>query len=327
MKREEITKILIIRFGALGDVVHSSGLFRSIKKAYPDVKIQYLCFKAPSMLIQNDPDIDKVWILENKSYKYIYKIAKKIKKEGIDLILNLQPSIRTKILSLLTGAKKSILYKKTFKLHAVENFWKTALPIYEKLEPPNKLKLYLPQGTKEHAKTLVKTDKPLVAFNMGTSITRQGRKWPIEYWQKLAQIMLEKYDCEIILTGSNEDRELAEQLTPISPRIKSFCGELNITQSAGMLSLCKLTISSDTGPLHIGTAVGSTCIGIYGAAPISRTGPYGDKHFAINSERKCVPCNRRKCKLIKNKLADTPCILDIKPENILNIVDTNKLMQ
>lgn len=310
-----IKKILILRFGAIGDVIHSTALFRSLKNFDPDLSIHYLTFKTPSLLIENDPDLDKVWVLENKSYKTLIKISKELKKEKFDVFINLQPSIRTKFLSFITQAKFNLTYKKTFKLHAVENFWHTAKPLFKDIVLPDELKLHLPEQAKEKISSLDE-NKILIGFNIGTSPSRQGRKWPIKYWKKLAKEILDNYDCEIILTGSKEDSEEAKKFLDISPKIKSFCGKLNIVESAALLSKCNLAISSDTGPLHIATAVGTPVIGLYGAAPISRTGPYGKSNIAVKSDRDCVPCNKRLCKFTKKGELYSPCLLDIKPDTI-----------
>ncbi len=323
--KNSIKKILIIRFGAIGDVIHSSGLFRSIKKYSNDLSIHYLCLKTPSLLIQNDPDLKKVWIAENKEYKYLYTLAKELKKEKFDLIINLQPSSRTNFLTFFSKAKKVLKYKKTFKLHAVENFWDTAKPVFKDLILDDKLHIYISEEVKEKVSTLISSDKKKILFNVGTSNTRQGRRWPIRYWQELAKILIDKYDCEIILTGSNEDKELANELLKISPFVKSFCAELPLVESAAIMSLCDLAISGDTGPLHIATAVNTRSIGIYGAAPVSRTGPYGMDNFAISSERNCVPCNKRKCRFVA-KGKEEPCITDITPKRVFDLIDSHNLL-
>src|SRR3989339_2074935 len=94
-EKPDIKKILIFRFGAIGDVVHSTALYRAIKKQNPDILIHYLTGKIPSELLKSDYDLDKIWIAEDKSYKYLLNLAKELKKEKFDLCINLQPSIRT----------------------------------------------------------------------------------------------------------------------------------------------------------------------------------------------------------------------------------------
>lgn len=311
-----LQKILILRFGAIGDVVHSTALFRSIKQAYPEVEIYYATFKTPSLNIQNDPDLKKVFILEGKTYAYFIKFAKELRKENFDVLINLQPSVKTKFFCMLLGVRKILTYKKTFKLHAVENFWRTAKPVFKNIKLPEELKLYIKEESEKKIKSMINTEKPVIAFNPGVSSTRQGRRWSVNYWKELAGKLIENYDCEIVLTGSKEDKEFVEQILDKSHGIKSFCGKLTIPENTALLSLCDIVISGDTGPLHIATAVNTFAIGLYGAAPIMRTGPYGKHCVALNSDRDCVPCNRRKCKYLKKGELYTPCMLDIKPETV-----------
>ena len=319
--KNKLKKILILRFGAIGDVVHTTALFRSLKKYDPEIEIHYATFKAPSVLIENDPDLVKIWILEGKTYKHLLNFARELRKEKFDVFINLQPSIKTKIFSIILGAKKTVTYKKTFKLHAVENFWRTAKPIFKDIVLDKELKIYLQDEVKEKVNSLIQTDKKLIGFNIGATASRQGRKWPTTHWIDFAKALINKYNCQIVLTGSNEDAEEAKILENISPNITSFCGKLSLVESAALLECCHLVISGDTGPLHIATAVGTKVIGLYGAAPISRTGPYGNNNFALKSEMNCISCNRRKCKFLKNKELDTPCLINLKPENVLNIID------
>lgn len=317
---KKIKKILIFRFGAIGDVVHSTALYRSLKKNNPDLSIHYLTTQIPALLINNDPDLDKVWTAEKKSYKYLNKIAKNLRKENFDLCINLQPSIRTRIFSFLINSKINITYKKNFKFHAVENFWKTAKPLFPDIILDKELKLYISEEIQEKMPDLIK-DENIIGFNMGVSGTRQGRRWSLEYWRQLAYELVNKHNFKIILTGSKEDIEFSENLLDISPDIESFCGKLNIAENAALISKCKLIVSGDTGPLHIATAVGTPSIGLYGAAPVSRTGPYGKNTYTFKSDRKCVPCNRRKCRYIKPDELYTPCLEDITPDEIIKIIE------
>ena len=321
MNKNEFKKVLILRFGAIGDVVHTTALFRSLKNFNSEIEIHYATFKIPSLLIENDPDLQKFWILEGKTYKHIINLAKELRQENFDVFINLQPSIKTKIFGLILRARKTLAYKKTFKLHAVENFWRTAKTIFKDIILDKEIKIFVPEEAKEKIQSLIESDKKVIGFNMGVSSARQGRKWPLGYWTELAQILIAKYNCQIVLTGSDEDAEEANILENLSQNITSFCGKLSLTESAALLERCDIVISGDTGPLHIATAVGTKTIGLYGAAPISRTGPYGKNHFALKSDMDCIPCNRRKCKFQKTGSQYNPCMLNLKPEIILNVID------
>lgn len=321
-------KILIIREGAIGDVVHSTNVYRSIKEAYPNIKIDYVTSKLPSELIKHDSRLNKVFVLESKKYSHIFKLAKVLRKEKYDLVLNLQPSVRFKILSFLCFPSKIVTYRKTFKLHAVENFFRAAKKVLKAIENPNDLKLEIPQEVIEKVKQEIPMDKKLVILNTETSPTRHGRRWPVKYFKELALSLIEEYDCNILIPGSKEDAEKVKIYENIHPNVKIIAGKYSILESAAVFSLCDVFISSDTGPLHIASAVEKPyCIGLYGAAPVERTGPWGINHFAVSADLSCIPCNHRKCKI--KEYAETeinPCMCAIKPEHILRIIKDNDLL-
>ena len=59
-------KILIIRLGAIGDVVHTTNIIRSIKAKHPDSEIHYATGGAPFQLLKNDSQLSKVFLLNKK---------------------------------------------------------------------------------------------------------------------------------------------------------------------------------------------------------------------------------------------------------------------
>lgn len=321
-------KVLIIRQGAIGDVVHTSNIFRSIKESYPTVQIDYLTSSVPAQLIEHSPDLRKVIRLEGKSYSYLWKLASKLRKEKYDVVINLQPSVRFKFLSFMVFPKKIVTYKKTFKLHAVENFFRTAKKVFKEIENPNDLKIELPDEVVEKIKLDIPTDKKIVVLNTQVSLTRQGRKWPIKNFKELALKLIEEYDCNIIVTGASEDVEKVKPLENVHPNIIIVAGKYSILESAAVYSLADIVISSDTGPLHIATAMGKPyCIGLYGAAPVTRTGPWGINHFALSADLSCIPCNRRKCTVKEYEHAEiNPCMMAIKPEHVYQVIKDNDLL-
>ena len=111
-------KVLIIRAGAIGDVVHTTNLFRSIKQAYPEIEIHYLTSELIKPLLIEDTDISKVYTI-NPKFKlfsnYTKEVAKTLKAEKYDAVINLQPSLKFKGLIFLAGIKKQLVYKKSFK--------------------------------------------------------------------------------------------------------------------------------------------------------------------------------------------------------------------
>lgn len=318
-------KILIIRLGAIGDVVHTTNLYRAIKRKNPEIEIHYLTSILIEPLLEADKDISKIITTPNKIKLFsseTKKIIKEIKKENYDLVINLQPSLKTRIMTLFAGIKKQIIYKKNFKVHAVKNFWQTGLSQFKNLEEINDLKIYLPEYSKNKANEILKDIKhPIVIFNAGGMFSkRQGRTYPVDKWIELGNKLYEKYGVTIILSGAKEDREFLTCLEKINNSI-NLIGKLSLIESCAVIEKADLMISGDSGPLHIASALGVKSIGLYGSMPVKRTGCY---YGGINivSSKECVPCNRRKCKYIRgtNKIY-APCMEEISVESIIEKID------
>ena len=311
-------KALIVRTGAIGDVVETTGLVRALRKA--DYCVDYITGEAPSQLLSGDKDINNVYILNGKKYFYLFKFGKSLSKNNYDIILNLQPSLRMKFLCKIIGAKTIADYKKTYKYHAVENFFETGKRVIPELILDKNIKLYIDENLKQQMASSL-DNKTRIVFNTGASNARQGRKWAIDNWIKLAELIFEKYDAQIIVIGSKEDEENALKLFEKFPQIKSFAGKTSLKETAALISNTDIVVSGDTGPLHISSAAGPVCIGLYGSCPVTRSGPYGEKHLTIKSELSCSPCDRKVCKYVKSEVDDTPCMRDIKPEDVIKLIN------
>ena len=311
-------KILIIRLGAIGDVVHTTNLYRAIKQQYSDTEIHYLTSGLIKPLLISDVDISKVLTFPKKFFSMeTLNFIKKLQTENYDVAINLQPSIKIRLIVFLSRIKKQLVYKKNFKLHAVKNFWQTGLNAFPNIKEIENLKLYLPEKIKHDAKERVKNLKhPITIINAGGMFSkRQGRAYPLEKWIELGNKIAEKYNSTIILTGTKEDRAFLLPLEKIKNTI-NLIGKLSLEETCGIISQADLMISGDSGPLHIATALNLKSIGLYGSMPINRTGCYSNG-FNIVSKKDCVPCNRRKCKYLKstNKIY-APCMEEIEPEAI-----------
>ena len=324
----EIKRILIIRNGAIGDVIHTTALFRAIKKAYPKILIDYATSFAPSTLLKNDKDLNEIFVFEDYSYKYFLSIIPEFKNKNYDLIINLQPQLKFNLFCKLLRVK-TVKYKKNFKKHAVENFFETAKKELPAIELPTELKIEITDKNKQY---VIGTFPQIqacknVVFNMSATPQRQGRKWPVDYYKELALRLINEYNCNIILTGSKEDTELTSKLVNVHENIFDFAGKFTLTESAALYSMCDLFISGDTGPIHIASACQKPiCIGLYGSMPISRTGVWGEKHYSVSAtdSLSCIPCNKRICKMKNSQY--NPCLEALKPEIVFNLIKEENLL-
>lgn len=70
-------------------------------------------------------------------------------------------------------------------------------------------------------------------------------------------------------------------------------------------------VSTDTGPMHLATAVGTPVVALFGPTATWRTGPFGPNHQIIRKAMKCCPCFSRQCKA-------TECMKQINVQDVLD---------
>ncbi len=328
-KKKLFKKVLIIRTGAIGDVIHTTNTFRAIKDAHPEVEIHYLTSINESMLAY-DKNIAKVWIIESEKFKpfskYTMEFAKKLKAEKFDVAINLQPSFKIRLLVELAKIKTHFNYKKKSKLHAVQNYWETAKKAFPDIKNYPDLKMYLnPEVSEKMPSELSKYKRPLVVLNAGHVFAkRQGRTYPVEKWIELGNKIQEKYDGTILITGVKVDEDILKPLEQIKNSV-SYVSKLSLDENSALIQNSDILISGDSGPLHIASALGVKALGLFGSMPIERTGPCGDNCSVVVSPMECAPCNHIKCKYLKGTgELYSPCMKMIEVENIM--VEVDKLL-
>lgn len=317
---------LLLKPGAIGDLLHLTPVIRQLKKRYPKAGISILVSsQATKSIFVNNPYVDKIFVYEKKGLhkKFIdfLNLCREIKKEGYDIILNFQRSnLRLWFLIFYLNAKKVLVYQKDEKKHAVINHLETlrALNIDLNLDDIA-LDLFLDNESEIFAENFFKlnnmVDKKVIALNPGAS--HSVNRWSVTHFASLINLVENNSTLKVILIGGREDLHLAEEIIKISESkdVINLVGKINLLELGSILKRCKILVTGDTGPMHIATAVGTKVIALFGAADPKRTGPVGNGHIVIQAKDvKCVPCRKRKCK----NSHYLECMKKITPEDVFN---------
>ncbi len=72
-------------------------------------------------------------------------------------------------------------------------------------------------------------------------------------------------------------------------------GKTGLLQLAALLERCTLLVTNDTGTMHVGAAVGTPVVALFGSTPPLVTGPWGEGHKVVRKDVPCSPCWKRVC--------------------------------
>lgn len=300
--------ILIIKPGAIGDLLHISPALRALKERLPDAQVDIMVgSRATKCLFEHNPHICRVLHFdrkgEHRGLRAFAKLWHEVRSGNYDLVINFQRSnFKVWLLVLAAFPCRVLVYHKTRRkgVHAVVNHLETLAPLGIDAKEANlNLELYFSEDEKQFASEQISLagldGKPLIALNLGAS--NRIKCWEPQSFAHLGDRLAREIGAGIILVGGPDENDLAE-LVMAAAQVKpiNMVGKTSLTQLGAVLHRCKLLVSGDTGPLHLATAVGTRVIGLFGAIDPKRTGPVGSGHIVISHpEISCVPCNDKKC--------------------------------
>lgn len=328
-----MTRILVIRLGAMGDVLMTTPTLRALKEKFPDAEIAYVTGKGLGTVVAGLPSVETV-IEFDKTAKGFLALAPKLRAARFNLTVNLQPSVKTHLLALAAGAKTTLTYKRDHAFHAVENTLKTLAPLGIDVEKCSRFTEFaIPDDAHAKVKALlaergISESETLVLVTPGA--TAASRQWPLENLVAFLDLLTETRPAwRVGFFGGGGDKAIAEEAlkrVKRPERLENFIGATNLKESGALLARADALVTMDTGPMHLAAAVGTPLVALFGATSPARTGPAPTPPHArkpktplplIHSEGlTCVPCMQRTC-----ARGDLACLARLEPQRVLEALE------
>ena len=155
----------------------------------------------------------------------------------------------------------------------------------------------------------LRPDAPLVLLCPG-SINSRAKRWPAERYAAVADHFAAT-GASVALIGSPAEMEVSNEVS--QQTIKKpivLTGATSVAEATAIISVADVLITNDTGPAHIGSAVGTPTLVIFGPTNPLTTRPFGPNAEIIRHEPDCAPCMLRDCPI------DHRCMTGITPEEV-----------
>ena len=235
-----------------------------------------------NFILQNDPHIEEVIILDKKEIKGFFNIIKKIKPKKFDQSYIFSDSIRLYLISKLSGIKDSFHYK--FFSKKGKNFFKTAKEFTEKtlkVEIESQSKIYFNKDEKESAKKKYGITDETKNLICGISASGPTKRWPINNYIRLFENLNSKFKCRFFLAAGPNDEDLIKKImnSSIGKNCISF-SKMTIAQTIPIIASCKFCISNDTGFAHLSAGLGLKTLMLFIDSPPAAYGLY-NKNISI----------------------------------------------
>jgi heptosyltransferase-2 len=304
-------RVLVIQTAFIGDVILTLPMIQALKRHKPEAMIDFLTIPRSAPVLTNHPAINTIILYDKKGKdRGLFSLISQglVLRKTYDIALVPHRSIRSAMLALLAGIPKRIGFdtsdgrllfthqiKYRFDDHEIERNLSLLTPLQIEegdIVLPDIYPSKSDQIKAEHITTQIHPPlNKIVAFAPGSIWAT--KRWTKEGFSSLASMLIEA-GVGVILLGGSEDRGLCEEirLSSASSSILSTAGELSLTESAALLGTCSLLITNDSAPLHLGVAMRTPVIAIFGATvPEFGFSPVGLFDSVIEIDGlECRPC-------------------------------------
>jgi heptosyltransferase-1 len=295
-------RVLIMRLGAMGDILHALPAVAALRQAHPACFLGWAVEPRWSPLLRAEdgqmPLVNRIHLVKAKDWarsplqtgtlREIGALRRSLRAEGYDLCIDLQGAVRSALAGRLAGASRMIgedeprewaarwLFGervRTRGVHVIEQAVEVcAAAVGEPLSP-----VLPPLPVNREAELWadgVLSDvrrQPVVLLSPGAGWG--AKRWPAERYGVVA-MDLHRQGYRVLVNAGPEERTIAAEVVSASGGVAQ-APEFTLERLIALTRRVCLVIAGDTGPLHLACALGKPVVGIYGPTDPARNGPFG----------------------------------------------------
>lgn len=332
-------RILIIKLLAIGDVIRTTPVLSALKEKYPESRITWLTHEKSAAVLEDNEFIDRLLILNLES-------SLMLSVEKFDMLLSLDKDFSSTSLATLVNADEKLgfaladngnlcclnkeseyMFMLGFsdQLKFYENKKSYQQLIFEAMKFDVKYgeySLQIPQKYLDYGKSFfekhgVKHDRPVIGINTGAGERFATKRWSIEGFVELINMLNKEFDAVIVLLGGPEEVDRNNEIISkvSTPIINSECNH-TIKEFIGVLGQCDMIITGDTLALHLAIGIKKPVVSIFTSTCEQEIDLYG-RGVKLGSSVDCSPCYLGSCSKAANQ-ENAPCVNDITAKSIFN---------
>lgn len=327
-------RILIVKLGAIGDVLRTTPLLTGLKKTYPRSHITWVVDKEAHPLLKHNPRIDRLLLFDFPS-------TFPLELETFDLAIGLEKEPRGAALvsKVRAEVKRGFGLAPEGNVHPLNRASEYAffLGLSDELKFHHNRKSYpelifeiaeLEYGGEEYLlalapediafaegfarKARLKEGEGVIGLNTGAGGVFANKAWTVEGYAELIKKLKGKAGIRLLLLGGPAERERnREILRRVKGGIVDAGCENTLGQFGALVRLCDVVVTGDTTALHLAIAFQKKVVALFGPTCAQEIELYG-RGEKIVSPLSCGPCYRRQCDLSPS------CMEAIKADEVLD---------
>ena len=291
--------LCLLRLSALGDVTHVVPLVRTLQKAWPQLRLDWIIDKGGQKLLEGLDGVVFHAYDKRSGLAGMREVRRQFSGRHFDALLQLQVAARANLLSAFIRARRRIGYDRTRSrdlhglfinqriadrpgahvLDAIGSFCEPLGLVQDRVE----WNLPVPAAAHDWARAQWAEDGvPVLMISPCSS--HALRNWRPERHAAVADYAASR-GWRVVLCGGRSplERNTADAiLAAMSAPALDLVGKDTLKQLPALLARAKLVMTPDSGPMHIANAMGAKVLGLHAASNPARSGPYSDRRYCVD---------------------------------------------
>lgn len=272
---EQAAATLVIRLGAMGDILHALPAVASLKLSFPHGRLIWLVSRKWMPLLAGNPYIDQIVSYERPGVFSLFELRRSLRQLKADLAIDFQGLLQSAIIGRSAGPRKFFGFDRQVAREPLASFLYTDRV---SVTGPHRIErnLQLVQALGAHHCTQESwipdgvEDCPLPAgpYVLASPFAGwAGKEWPLERYDRLGALLAKQGIPLLLNVAARQSAEIAS-LKHVTAHISSLDGLIHATR------LATAVVGVDSGPLHLAAALKKAGVALYGPTDPAQTGPF-----------------------------------------------------
>src|SRR5690349_19283384 len=320
-------RILIVKLGSIGDIVHTLPALAALRAAQPHSEISWVVERRSAEILRDNPLLDRLievdtkalrrGLMSGETLRAPRQQLRRLRASAFDIALDFQGLLKSASIARLSGARRvfgysfaglrepasSIFLSKRISVPKRTHVIRKGLLLVE-----GALGIPVPDDARQFSFPIaINPDEENAAAEANAgggdyAILNPGGGWPTKLWSadrfgKLADLLWSRYGISSLITYGPGEVELAESVRRSSTSGKATPVNLSLKAFYSLARGARVYVGGDTGPTHIAVAAGTPIVGLFGPTEWWRNGSPRPQDVCVErNEIDCrVDCHRRSC--------------------------------
>ena len=307
--------MLIVRLGALGDIIHTLPMAAALRDRFPNAVIDWVVDERHRDVLDLVPILDRRIVLRTRSVSLVARLRelrRVLTRQRYDIAIDAQGLLKSAVVARLSGAERVLGFASS---HLRE---RSAAVFYSERHDPGdgsghvihknlalagvlgsdvsrvRFPLELFPGRPQYAGAGGGTDEGFVVLNPGAGWP--NKQWPTERFSAVARWLQDTLGLRSVVAWGPGDEDRAQEVVDGAGGAAELSPPTTIPELARVLQRARLVVAGDTGPAHLAAALGTPVVGLFGPTDAARNGPWSPDDVSVSRFSMCRCCYRRRCR-------------------------------